>query len=153
MFNEKQIVFLEETFPTEQDVIHHLTHLANERILDADRYEQAVLAREESFPTYTIDGVAMPHAKSDAIGEAFVAFARLKTPVRWGSEEGEDARVVFLIGVPQAGNGEQNNNLHLKILAALSKKLIHDSFRQSLSEAQTVQEVYQLLQEIEGDFK
>ena len=68
-------------------------------------------------------------------------------------EEGEDARVVFLIGVPQAGNGEQNNNLHLKILAALSKKLIHDSFRQSLSEAQTVQEVYQLLQEIEGDFK
>lgn len=88
MFNEKQIVFLEETFPTKQDVIHHLTHLANERILDADRYEQAVLAREESFPTYTIDGVAMPHAKSDAIGEAFVAFARLKTPVRWGFRGG-----------------------------------------------------------------
>lgn len=152
MFHEKQIVFLEEPFSTKQEVIHHLTHLPNDCVLNADQYEQAVLEREDSFPTYTIDGVAIPHAKSDAIGEAFVAFARLKQPVRWGAAEGEDARVVFLIGVPQSGSA-QDNNLHLKILATLSKKLIHDTFRQSLSNAQSVKEVYQLLQELEGDFK
>jgi PTS family fructose porter, IIA component len=94
----------------------------------------------------------MPHAKSEGVGEAFVTFARLNVPVPWGAEPGEDARIVFLIGVPQAADGEQNNNLHLKILAALSKKLIHESFRQKLSDARSETEVYQLLQEIEEDF-
>ena len=41
----------------------------------------------------------------------------------------------------------------MKILAALSKKLIHESFRQKLSEAASEKEVYQLLQEIEEDFR
>jgi PTS family fructose porter, IIA component len=152
VFDEKQIVFLEESFTAKEDVIRCLTHLENSRIVDADRYEQAVLEREASFATYTIDGVAMPHAKSEGVGEAFVTFARLNVPVPWGAEPGEDARIVFLIGVPQAADGEQNNNLHLKILAALSKKLIHESFRQKLSDARSETEVYQLLQEIEEDF-
>ena len=137
LFDEKLIVFPEDSFAAKEDVIRCLTHLENSRVLDADRYEQAVLEREASFATYTIDGVAMPHAKSEGVGEAFVAFARLKTPVPWGTESGEDA----------------NNNLHLKILAALSKKLIHESFRQKLSEAASEKEVYQLLQEIEEDFR
>ncbi len=147
LFDEKLIVFPEDSFAAKEDVIRCLTHLENSRVLDADRYEQAVLEREASFATYTIDGVAMPHAKSEGVGEAFVAFARLKTPVPWGTESGEDARIVFLIGVPQAADGE------LKILAALSKKLIHESFRQKLSEAASEKEVYQLLQEIEEDFR
>ena len=54
---------------------------------------------------------------------------------------------------PGEPGGEQDNNLHLKILAALSKKLIHESFRQKLSEAASEKEVYQLLQEIEEDFR
>ena len=69
MFDEKQIVFLEESFTAKEDVIRRLTHLENSRIVDADRYEQAVLEREASFATYTIDGVAMPHAKSEGVGE------------------------------------------------------------------------------------
>ena len=153
LFDEKLIVFPEDSFAAKEDVIRCLTHLENSRIVDADRYEQAVLEREASSATYTIDGVAMPHAKSEGVGEAFVAFARLNVPVPWGAEPGEDARIVFLIGVPQAADGEQNNNLHLKILAALSKKLIHESFRQKLSEAASEKEVYQLLQEIEEDFR
>lgn len=152
MFNEKIVVFLEEPFATKRDVIQRLTHLENPCVVDADRYAQAVLEREDTFPTYTIDGVAMPHAKSDAVSEAFVAFARLKEPVRWGSAQGEDARVVFLIGVPQVSANGENNNLHLRILAALSKKLIHESFRRSLLAAASEKEVYHLLQALEGEF-
>ena len=57
--------------------------------------------------------------------------------------------MVFLIGVPKVG-GAANNNLHLKILAALSKKLIHDEFRAQLSTANSTKDIYALLQEIEG---
>ena len=153
MFDEKRIIFLEGPFASKEDVIRRLTHVENRCIADADAYERAVLEREASFATYTIDGVAMPHAKSAGVREAFVTVARLGIPVPWGADPGEDARIVFLIGVPQAADGEQNNNLHLRILAALSKKLIHDSFRQKLAEAVSASEVYQLLQEIEEDFR
>ncbi|MBF1688488.1 MAG: PTS sugar transporter subunit IIA [Selenomonas sp.] len=149
MFHENQIVFLEDSFSSKNEVIHHLTHRENSAVRDADQYERDVLEREASFATYTIDGVAMPHAKSEGVGTPFVAFARLKTPVRWGTEEGEDARMVFLIGVPKVG-GTADNNLHLKILAALSKKLIHDEFRAQLSTANSTKDIYALLQEIEG---
>lgn len=84
MFHENQIVFLEDTFSSKDEVIHHLTHRENSAVRDANQYESDVLEREASFATYTIDGVAMPHAKSEGVSTPFVAFARLKTPVRWG---------------------------------------------------------------------
>ena len=95
---------------------------------------------------------AIPHAKSSAVETPFVSFARLKAPVPWGTEPGEDARMVFLIGVPEAAGGT-DTNLHLKILAALSKKLMHASFRHRLEEASSTKELYQILQEIEEELK
>lgn len=65
MFHENQIVFLEDTFSSKDEVIHHLTHRENSAVRDANQYESDVLEREASFATYTIDGVAMPHAKSE----------------------------------------------------------------------------------------
>lgn len=152
MFDEKRIVLLAQPLATKEEVIRCLTHMENDCVLDADLYEQAVSDREASFATYTIDGVAIPHAKSDAVREAFVAFARLKSPVPWCAEKGEDARMVFLIGVPETAGGA-DSNLHLKILAALSKKLMHASFRHRLEEAHSAKELYQILQEIEEELK
>lgn len=43
LFDEKLIVFPEDSFAAKEDVIRCLTHLENSRVLDADRYEQAVL--------------------------------------------------------------------------------------------------------------
>lgn len=65
MFHENQIVFLEDSFSSKNEVIHHITHRENSAVRDADQYERDVLEREASFATYTIDGVAMPHAKSE----------------------------------------------------------------------------------------
>ncbi|WP_276676889.1 PTS sugar transporter subunit IIA [Selenomonas artemidis] len=152
MFDEKRIILLTEPLATKEEVIRHLTHIENDCVPDADLYEQAVSDREASFATYTIDGVAIPHAKSNAVATPFVVFARLKAPVPWGTEPGEDARMVFLIGVPEAAGGT-GTNLHLKILAALSKKLMHASFRHRLEEASSTKELYQILQEIEEELK
>ena len=152
MFDEKRIILLTQPLATKEEVIRYLTHMENDCVQDADLYEQAVSDREVSFATYTIDGVAIPHAKSSAVETPFVSFARLKAPVPWGTEPGEDARMVFLIGVPEAAGGT-GTNLHLKILAALSKKLMHASFRHRLEEASSTKELYQILQEIEEELK
>ena len=151
MFEKHLIVMPEQAFETKEKVLHYLTHLENDRVKDADGYEKDVLEREATFPTYTIDGIAIPHAKTDSVLEPFVMYARLKAPVHWGEEDGEDARQVFLLGVPKTGKDGQSANLHLKILTHLSKKLMHDDFRSGLLNAESVDEIYQQLKKLEED--
>ena len=56
----------------------------------------------------------------------------------------EQARVqmVFQIAVPDPGQGDK----HLEILAKLSRKIIHDDFREQLMNAANEKEVLELIQ-------
>ena len=69
--------------------------------------------------------IATPHAKSVHVKEPSLAFARLKDPVQWANEK---VQMVFQIAVPDPGQGDK----HLEILAKLSRKIIHDDFREQL---------------------
>ena len=151
MFEKRLIVLPEQAFGTKEEVLHYLTHLENDRVQDADGYEKDVREREATFATYTIEGIAIPHAKTDYVTEPFVIYARLKAPVHWGDDEGEDAKQVFLLGVPKTGKDGSSANLHLKILTHLSKKLMHDDFRNGLLNAATTEEIYQQLKKLEED--
>ncbi len=63
----------------------------------------------------------------------------------WKSADGSLANLVFMIAVPEESAG----NEHLKILQMLSRKLMNEEFRASLINAQTTEEAYNLLEEIE----
>ncbi|MNN72416.1 PTS system mannose-specific EIIBCA component [compost metagenome] len=52
--------------------------------------------------------------------------------------------MVFMIAVP----AENVGNEHLKILVALSRKLIHEEFRQQLLNAKSVDEVIEIVKSI-----
>lgn len=111
------------------------------RVADVDRYVSAVLEREEEGTTGMGMGIAIPHAKSDAVERVGVAFARSDTGVDFGSEEeGADSRLLFLIAAPE-GSGD----LHVSLLAKLARRLVHGSFRQGLTEASSSDEVIDLL--------
>lgn len=146
MFDKRLIVMQERTFQSKDEVLEYLTHLENDKVSDADGYAKDVREREATFATYTIDGVAIPHAKSENVTEPFIVYARLNQAVHWGDDEGEDAVQVFLLGVPKSGN-----NLHLELLTRLSKKLIHEDFRNSLASAPNTEEIYQLLKKFEEE--
>ena len=109
---------------------------------DMEQYLADVFDREKMGSTAIGFGVAIPHGKSAGVKEPAVAFARLSRPIRWESEKDEQARLVFLIAVPK----EKEGNEHLQILAALSRKLIDESFRLRLMELSSPEEVIQALQ-------
>lgn len=108
---------------------------------DKKAYIEAVLKREESGTTGVGFGVAIPHGKSSGVGEAGLAFARLKRPIEWESLDGKPVFMVFLIAVPKESAGDQ----HLRILMNLSKKLIDDEFRKKLELAETVESVFDIM--------
>ena len=113
-------------------------------VADKSVYLQDVNAREQKGSTGIGFGVAIPHGKSGGVVSAGLAFARLAKPVEWNSLDGKPVEIVFLIGVPE----EDNGNEHIKILVALSRRLIHAEFRQKLLAVNSSAELYAVLQSI-----
>jgi fructose PTS system EIIA component len=110
------------------------------RLSDRDAYAAAVYAREkETGGTAMEMGIAIPHAKSAGVSQAGVAFGRTSTPLDYGDEK---ADLIFLIAAP-----EGEHNLHVTVLQQLARRLVHESFRTSLREASTPEEVVELMRE------
>lgn len=107
-------------------------------------YLAAVNEREQKGSTGIGFGVAIPHGKSSGVAAAGLAFARLAKPIDWNSLDGNPVQIVFLIGVPEKDAG----NEHMKILIALSRKLIHEDFRKKLLAVNSAAELYAVLQSI-----
>jgi fructose PTS system EIIA component len=125
------------------DAIREMAQMlaADGRVGDVDRYVSDVLAREEEGATGMGMGIAIPHAKSEAVERVGVAFARSEQGVDFGGDDdGAGSRLLFLIAAPE-GSGD----LHVSLLAKLSRRLVHSSFRESLHEATSPDEVMELL--------
>lgn len=110
-------------------------------VKDLDVYLGAVAAREALGTTAVGFGVAIPHAKSAGVARAAVAFGRSTGGLHWTSLDGEPVNLVFLIAAPEGGD-----DLHLRTLAQLARKLVHEEVRQRLMEAQSPQQVIAALQ-------
>jgi PTS system fructose-specific IIA component len=88
------------------------------------------------------NGIAIPHGKSSAVKEAMVIYAKLAEPIDWDDEDMVD--MVFMLGVPE----DKGNNLHLEILAKLSRNLMDEEFINKLRESKSPKEVFDRLSNI-----
>jgi len=99
------------------------------RVTDLAAFLEDVRKREEQMATGLPGGIGIPHARSAAVTEPTLGFARSSSGVDFGAEDGP-AHLIFLIAAPAEGGDE-----HLKILAALARRLMRPAFRQSLLDA------------------
>jgi mannitol/fructose-specific phosphotransferase system IIA component (Ntr-type) len=85
----------------------------------ADRVAGQVLCRESLGSTGFGCGVALPHSKSDAVGEVLGVVGRSAEPVPWpGAADADSVRVVCLLVTPTADLGAS-----LRALEAVSRQL------------------------------
>lgn len=109
---------------------------ASGAITDKNEIMKAVLQREEEFSTGIGFQVAIPHAKSRFVRKASIAYGASAAGVDWPSEDGADPRMIFLIAVPDTVSNE-----HLKLLAQISRKIIHDDVRERILNAEKIEDV------------
>ena len=105
------------------------------RVTDADGFHAAVRAREAQMATGMPGGIGLPHARSAHVTVPSLAVGRVPGGVDFGAPDGP-ATLVFLIAAPAGGDAD-----HLKILAALARRLVHESFRSSILQAPSAGEV------------
>ncbi len=114
------------------------------KVNDTEELVQTALRREAQGTTGLGEEIAIPHAKTDAVTEPIVGFARSAEGVEWGSLDGTKAKLIFMISVPEAAAGDE----HLRILALLSRKLMDTGFRERLQAAPDDAAILDVLREI-----
>lgn len=112
---------------------------------DKDTYVKAVIAREESGSTGLGDGIATPHAKSNAVKEAGLAAMVIPEGMDFAALDGKPSRLFFMIAAPDTAN-----DLHVELLSKLAMMLMDPDFKESLIQAKSVEEFLQLINDKEN---
>ncbi|WP_435156277.1 PTS sugar transporter subunit IIA [Haladaptatus sp. DFWS20] len=137
-------ISLDEPPSEKDDCIEYLLDLivSSGRVTDRDTALKALFARERETTTGVGMGIGIPHAKTGAVTCPSVAFARSTDGVDFGAMDDEPAQLLFMILVPETGAED-----HLEILSSLSRALMHEEVRNSLSTAKTSADVQGVLKE------
>lgn len=133
---------------SKQQAIEKMVDLmaATGRLSDKKAYRNGVFAREEEGTTGIGEGIAIPHAKSDAVKAPGLCAMVIKNGVDFESLDGEPVHLIFLIAAPNT-----KDNVHLDVLSKLSALLMDESFTEGLKHASTVEEFLGIINEAEAE--
>ncbi|MHD0398414.1 PTS fructose transporter subunit IIABC [Staphylococcus simulans] len=107
---------------------------------DVKAFKDAIMTREGQSTTGIGEGIAIPHAKVDAVKKPAIAFGKSKAGVDYQSLDGQPAHLFFMIAAPEGGA-----QTHLDALAKLSGVLMDDDVRNALLHAETPDEVIAII--------
>ncbi len=113
---------------------------ASGALQDRDVALDAVLTRERIQSTGTGAGIAIPHGKCTSVKEVVMAIGIAREPIEFESVDGQPVTILFLLVSPVDQTGP-----HIQALAAISRLMLNEQFRQSLEQAGSVDDVYGLL--------
>ncbi|KXS41383.1 MAG: PTS system, fructose subfamily, IIA component [Candidatus Frackibacter sp. T328-2] len=129
-----------------QDVLQELVDVLDEagKITSNEEFYQSILKREEKSTTGVGNEVAIPHAKSEVVKEPTIVFAKSEEGIEYESFDDQPAKLLFMIAVP-----EKKSDEHLQVLAQLSRKLMHEEFREALLAANDEEKVLEVIKDYE----
>lgn len=143
----KEHVFLNIDATDKNQVLRFISEKAMDLNLteDCGQVYNGLVDRESQFTTNLGEFIAIPHTKNDAVKSPAVLVLKFNEDVVWN--EGEE-KVKLAINLLMPGQAE--GNTHLKLLSALSRKLIHEDFKNSLLNSNDVEEITTLINEALG---
>lgn len=111
----------------------------------AEEVLRAVLEREKVLSTGIGGGVAIPHAKTDAVSSLCIAAGRTADGVDFDALDGEPVRLCFLLVGPESEAGA-----HVKALSRIARVVRRESVREQLARVQTPEEFLRVLDAAEA---
>lgn len=141
---EKQNIAIVDSLEDKDSVFRYLSTFMVEHGEIPSRKEKAfykaLWERENISVTGVGNGVAIPHAQKSFIKRPVIVFIKSKNPIPYESLIGDSVQLIFMIAVP-----DDKKNMHLQYLAKLSRRLMNESFIKLLMDANTVEELYQVI--------
>jgi len=130
-----------------EEVIEELVSLLVETsdVSDADMIYEAVMKREREGSTGLEKGVAIPHAKSDAVKKLSIVIGISREGVDFEAQDGKPSHLFFLMVAPTAESGP-----HVQAIAKIVKMIKLDKFRKKLVEAKKPDDVVDAISRVEN---
>lgn len=114
-------------------------------IADKDEYKKGILAREEKGSTAVGEGIAIPHAKSEAVKAPSLAAMTVLEGVDYEALDDEPSNLLFMIAAPNDGD------VHLEVLSRLMTILMDEDFREKLLNAKDKDEFLKIIDDMENE--
>ena len=112
--------------------------------LSSETIYRALLEREKLGSTAIGEGIAIPHCRINDCAVAAGCLVTLQEPIDFGSADGQDVDIIFVLLVP-----EEATEAHLKLLAALARSFSNAEVRERVRQTQDPEALKQLL--LSGD--
>ncbi|APH05443.1 PTS fructose transporter subunit IIABC [Bacillus weihaiensis] len=138
----KETITLNITSTTKNATISELVNVLDKagKLSDPKAYKQAVLNREQQSTTGIGDGIAIPHAKTNAVKSPAIAFGRSSQGVDYEAFDGQPSHLFFMIAASEGAN-----NTHLEALSKLSTILMKQEVREKLLAAKTEEDILSII--------
>ena len=134
MLREESLLSKKRVFERAAEAMGAALNLSSEIIY------RALLAREKLGSTAIGEGIAIPHCRINECAEAAGCLVTLQEPIDFGSADGRDVDVIFVLRVP-----EEATQAHLNLLAALARSFSNPDLRNRVRQTHDSEELKQLL--------
>ncbi|MEW9180476.1 fructose-specific PTS transporter subunit EIIC [Bacillus mycoides] len=145
---KRDTVIMNLTASNKEAVIDELVEKLNgaNRLNSKAEFKEAILKRESQSTTGIGEGIAIPHAKTNAVKQPSICFGRSVSGINYESLDGQPTHLFFMIAASEGAN-----NTHLETLSRLSTLLMDEGFRKQLLEAKDEDELLRLFDEKENE--
>lgn len=127
---------------TKSEIIDEMIDILNDagKLNDREEYKKEILKRESQGSTGMEEGIAIPHAKTNAVKTSTVAIGISKKGVDYESLDGEPSRLFFMIAA-----SDTSADSHIEILSKLTTLLLEDKIREGILNAKNKEELLNVL--------
>lgn len=113
-------------------------------IADKNEFLSDVMRRENVSSTAIGNKIAIPHGKSHSVKNTSIAIGVIDNEkLKWETFDNKPVKIVILLAV----NDEDKQDIHLKILSQMAKKLAIEEVCDRLCNAKCEQEIIDILKE------
>lgn len=142
--NDAIISSLKATSKSEviREMVDSLTRAGSLKAEDADSIVAAIMKREELGSTGIGNGVAVPHTRHPSVDRMVGTVALSKSGIDFQSIDRETVTLFFLLVSPPDRPGD-----HLRALESISRHLRIDTFCRFLRQANTTEDIIEVLEE------
>jgi PTS system nitrogen regulatory IIA component len=118
LFSPAEVICQTQETDRDKALLDMLRRLAQQHeIGNVDEAYEAILARENDLPTVVAPGLAMPHARLDAIDEILVAVATSREGIVYSSDKSDNhVKLIVLTLAPKGAPGA-----YLRTLSCLAR--------------------------------
>lgn len=124
------------------ELVAHM--VKNKLVNDGEEFVKALAKRENLESTGIGDGIAIPHARTNAVEDLIFAFARSPKGIDFSAIDGKPSDIIFLIASPEGKKSE-----YIMALAKLSRFLRKHAVRELLRDAKNPAEIMDIIKKNE----